>query len=78
MPEILNREVIDEVRVIADDDAYEMARRLAREEGLLVGVSAGANVYVAAELACEMGPKAKIATILCDSGLRYLSTRAFE
>ena len=71
-------EVIDEVRVIADDDAYEMARRLAREEGLLVGVSAGANVYVAAELACEMGPKAKIATILCDSGLRYLSTRAFE
>jgi len=78
VPEILNREVIDEVRVIADDDAYEMARRLAREEGLLVGVSAGANVYVAAELACEMGPKAKIATILCDSGLRYLSTRAFE
>ena len=78
VPEILNREVIDEVRVIADDDAYEMARRLAREEGLLVGVSAGANVYVAAELACEMGPKVKIATILCDSGLRYLSTRAFE
>ena len=78
VPEILNREVIDEVRVIADDDAYEMARRLAREEGLLVGVSAGANVYVAAELACEMGPKATIATILCDSGLRYLSTRAFE
>jgi len=78
VPEILNREVIDEVRVIADDDAYEMARRLAREEGLLVGVSAGANVYVAAELACEMGPNAKIATILCDSGLRYLSTRAFE
>jgi cysteine synthase A len=78
VPEILNREVIDEVRVITDDDAYEMARRLAREEGLLVGVSAGANVYVAAELACEMGPKSKIATILCDSGLRYLSTRAFE
>lgn len=78
VPEILNRKVIDEVRVIADDDAYEMARRLAREEGLLVGVSAGANVYVAAEVAREMGPKAKIATILCDSGLRYLSTRAFE
>ena len=78
VPELLNREVIDEVRVIADDDAYEMARRLAREEGLLVGVSAGANVYVAAEVARERGPKAKIATILCDSGLRYLSTRAFE
>ena len=78
VPQILNREVIDEVRVIADDDAYEMARRLAREEGLLVGVSAGANVFVAAEVAREMGPQAKVATILCDSGLRYLSTRAFE
>ena len=78
VPQILNREVIDEVRVIADDDAYEMARRLAREEGLLVGISAGANVFVAAEVAREMGPQAKVATILCDSGLRYLSTRAFE
>ena len=78
VPQILNREVIDEVRVIADDDAYEMARRLAREEGLLVGISAGANAFIAAEVAREMGPKAKVATILCDSGLRYLSTRAFE
>lgn len=78
VPQILNREVIDEVRVIADDDAYEMARRLARQEGLLVGISAGANVFMAAEVAREMGPQAKVVTILCDSGLRYLSTRAFE
>ena len=78
VPPVLNLEVIDEVRVIADDDAYEMARRLAREEGLLVGISAGANAYIAAQVAREMGSTARVATILCDSGLRYLSTRAFE
>lgn len=78
IPPILNREVIDEVRVITDDEAYEMARRLAREEGLLVGISAGANAYIAAQVAREMGGNARVVTILCDSGLRYLSTRAFE
>ena len=78
VPPVLNLEVIDEVRVIDDDDAYEMARRLAREEGLLVGISAGANAYIAAQVAQEMGPTARVATILCDSGLRYLSSRAFE
>ncbi len=78
VPPILNRKVIDEVRVITDDDAYEMARRLAREEGLLVGISAGANAYIAAQVAREMGGNARVVTILCDSGLRYLSTRAFE
>ena len=77
-PQILNREVVDEVRVIDDDEAYEMARRLAREEGLLVGISAGANAHVATEVARELGPGARVVTILCDSGLRYLSTRAFE
>lgn len=78
VPSILNLEVIDEVRVITDDEAYEMARRLAREEGLLVGISAGANAYIAAQVARELGANARVATILCDSGLRYLSTRAFE
>ncbi len=78
VPPILNREIIDEVRVITDDDAYEMARRLAREEGLLVGISAGANAYIASQVAREMGGNTRVATILCDSGLRYLSSRAFE
>ncbi len=78
VPPILNREIIDEVRVITDDNAYEMARRLAREEGLLVGISAGANAYIAAQVAREMGRNARVVTILCDSGLRYLSSRAFE
>ena len=78
VPEVLNSEIFDEVRTISDDDAYEMARRLAREEGLLVGISAGANAHKAAEVARELGPGKKVVTILCDSGQRYLSTRVYE
>ena len=56
----------------------ETARRLAREEGVLVGISAGANVHMAVEVAAGMAPGQKVVTILCDSGLRYLSARVFE
>ena len=55
-----------------------MARRLAREEGILVGISAGANAAMAMQVASELGSGHIVVTILCDSGLRYLSTRAFE
>jgi len=78
VPEVLNRNILDEVRTVGDDPAYEMARRLAREEGLLVGISAGANVCKAVEAASEFGPGKRVVTILCDSGLRYLSTRVFD
>ena len=65
--------VIDEVRTVTDREAYDMKTRLAREEGLLVGISAGANVFVAARVAEEVGPGKHVVTVLCDTGERYFS-----
>ena len=78
VPDVLNRDILDEVRTVSDDDAYLMSRRLAREEGVLVGISAGANALTAAEVAAEMEPDESVVTILCDSGMRYLSTGVYE
>ena len=78
VPDVLNRDILDEVRTVSDDDAYLMSRRLAREEGVLVGISAGANALTAAEVAAEMAPDQSVVTILCDSGMRYLSTGVYE
>lgn len=71
VPKILDRTVIDEVVTVTDVAAERMARRLAREEGLLVGPSSGANVHAATEIAKRF-PGGKVVTILCDSGERYL------
>lgn len=73
VPGVLNRSVIDRVIGIRDEDAAEMSIRLAREEGLLVGVSAGANVVAAIQVARELGADATVVTILPDTGERYLS-----
>jgi cysteine synthase A len=70
VPTILDRGVIDEVMTVTDVGAERMARRLAREEGLLVGPSSGANVHAAVEVARTLG--GNVVTILCDSGERYL------
>jgi cysteine synthase A len=71
VPEIVDRKVIDEIVEVSDVAAERMARRLAREEGLLVGPSSGANVHAACEVAARFD-SGHIVTILCDSGERYL------
>jgi cysteine synthase A len=73
VPGILNRAVIDEIVQVKDEDAMATALRLAREEGLLVGVSAGANVWAALGVAERLGAARTVVTVLCDTGERYLS-----
>jgi cysteine synthase A len=78
VPAVLNREILDEVVPVDDEDAIEMARRLAREEGVLAGMSCGAAVCAALEIAGRAECRgARIATVLPDSGERYVSTPFF-
>jgi cysteine synthase A len=70
---VLNREVYDELVQVKDEDAYGMAARLTREEGLLVGISAGANVWASLAVAKKLGAGKRVVTMLCDTGERYLS-----
>jgi cysteine synthase A len=73
VPKVLDRSVIDEIRTVDDRAAWTTKQRLAREEGLLVGISAGAAVHVALEVARELGPGKRVVTVLCDTGERYFS-----
>jgi cysteine synthase B len=73
IPGIYDSQIADENTEVATEDAQSMTRRLAREEGLFVGISAGANVFAALRLARELKEKALIVTILCDGGGKYLS-----
>ncbi len=78
IPKVLNTAVYDEVIRVTDADAIATARRLAREEGMLVGISSGANVWAALQVAARPESKGKtIVTIACDTGERYLSNPVF-
>jgi cysteine synthase A len=73
VPAVLNREVYDELIAVQDEDAFEFAKRLTKEEGLMVGVSAGANVFAALKIARRLGAGKRVVTVLPDTGERYLS-----
>ncbi len=78
VPPLYARELVSEVIPIGTDEAKEMARRLAREEGLFAGTSSGANVLAAIQLGKRLGPGATIVTLMCDSGLKYVNTDVYK
>ena len=73
VPQVLDRSVVDEIIDVADEDAHAISARLAKEEGLLVGISAGANVWAALQVAERLGKGKVVVTVLPDTGERYLS-----
>ena len=73
VPGVLNREIYDEVMGVKDEEAYEMTDRLTREEGILAGISSGANVFAAVRMAEQLGAGKRVVTVIADTGERYLS-----
>jgi len=73
VPSVLNRDAFDELIAVRDEDAIETAKQLTRREGLLVGISAGANVFASLQVARRLGEGKRVVTILPDTGERYLS-----
>ena len=77
IPKVLNRAILDRVMTVTDDEAYQTAKQLSKKEGLLVGISAGANVFASQKVAQELGPGKNVVTILCDTGERYISIEKY-
>ncbi|MDQ6800500.1 MAG: pyridoxal-phosphate dependent enzyme, partial [Acidobacteriota bacterium] len=77
-PPLWDASLVDEIVAVKTDDAKEMARRIAREEGIFAGTSSGANVIAAIRIAERLGPKAKVVTLMVDSGLKYLNTDVYR
>ncbi|HVM95884.1 MAG TPA: cysteine synthase A [Candidatus Acidoferrales bacterium] len=78
VPEILDTEIYDDVIRVSDEDANEFTRRLASEEGILSGISAGANAFAAVQVARQLGKGHTVVTVFCDTGQRYLTTDVFR
>ena len=78
LPPLWEPQLVNEIIGVSTEEAKTMARRLAREEALFAGTSSGANIVAALRVAERLGPGATVATILCDSGLRYLSTDVYR
>ncbi len=78
IPEILNQSIYDRIYIVTDDEALETARRLAREEGIMCGISSGTNVAAAIRLAKKLGPGKTVVTVLPDTAERYFSTPLFD
>jgi cysteine synthase A len=78
IPEILDLDVIDEIFTVTNEDAFVIAKKLCRDEGILAGISSGANAWVAIEIAKKAGKGKTVLTMLPDTGERYLSTPLFD
>jgi cysteine synthase A len=78
VPSIYNAKVVDRVIDVTYDDAVTTTRRLAKEEGIFVGISSGAVTWAAIQLAKELGPGKRVVAVLASTGERYLSTPLFE
>ena len=77
IPKVLNRGIIDEIIPVTDDEAFETAKLLAKEEGLMVGISSGANVFAAMKVAKRLGAGKNVVTVLPDTGERYISIEKY-
>ena len=78
IPPILDTQIYSDIEIVTDEEAIDTARLLAREEGLLCGISSGSNVTAALRMAKKLGPGKTVVTILPDTGERYFSTLLFE
>lgn len=78
VPDILDTEIYDEIITVANEEAFDIARRLAKEEGILGGISSGAAVFAALKVARQLGKGKKVVAVIPDNGERYLSTALFQ
>ncbi|MDD5593839.1 MAG: cysteine synthase A [Candidatus Margulisbacteria bacterium] len=77
VPRVLNRNIIDRIITVRDDEAFQLSRRIAAEEGLFVGISSGAAAFAALQVAAELGAGKKVVTVFPDTGERYFSMEQF-